>query len=29
VKVAREEANTTPVDQKRVGNDIFKYLLGK
>ncbi len=29
VKVAREEANTTPVDTKRVGGDIFKYLLGK
>ncbi len=29
VKVAREEANTSPVDQKRVGNDIFRFLLGK
>ncbi len=29
VKVAREEANTTPVDQVKVGGNVFKYVFGK
>lgn len=29
VKSAREEANTTPVDNQKVGRAVFDYLLGK